>query len=97
MYTRYHESSPLGAFFPGFPTLVKGYFTKKAGTVGHKSHDSCFHKKYVEVEVMTFAAHCIIPKFSDLFSVAIIGSILRLNAYATGGSDWAEAKTSGPP
>jgi len=28
------------------------------GTVGHKSHDPCFHKKYMEAGVMTFVAHC---------------------------------------
>jgi len=28
-----------------------------ACTVGHKSHDPCFHKKYMEVGVMTFVAH----------------------------------------
>ena len=27
-------------------------------TVGHKSHDPCFHKKYTEAGVMTFVAHC---------------------------------------
>jgi len=27
-------------------------------TVAHKSHDPCFHKKYMEAGVMTFAAHC---------------------------------------
>jgi len=27
-------------------------------TVGHKSHDPCFHKKYMETGVMTFVAHC---------------------------------------
>ena len=28
------------------------------GTVGHKSHDPCFLKKYMEAGVMTFVAHC---------------------------------------
>ena len=27
-------------------------------TVGHKSHDPCFHKKYMEASVMTFVVHC---------------------------------------
>jgi len=27
-------------------------------TVDHKSHDPCFHKKYLEAGVMTFVAHC---------------------------------------
>jgi len=26
-------------------------------TVGHKSHDLCFHKKYMEAGVMPFVAH----------------------------------------
>ena len=26
--------------------------------VGHKSHDPCFHKKYMVAGVMTFVAHC---------------------------------------
>ena len=26
--------------------------------MAHKSHDPCFHKKYMEAGVMTFAAHC---------------------------------------
>jgi len=28
------------------------------GTVAHKSHDPCFHKKYMEAGVMTFVTHC---------------------------------------
>jgi len=27
-------------------------------TVGHKNHDPCFHKKYLEAGVMTFVAYC---------------------------------------
>ena len=27
-------------------------------TVGHKSHDPCFHEKYMETGVMTFVPHC---------------------------------------
>jgi len=27
-------------------------------TVGHKSHDPCFHKKYMVAGVMTFVGHC---------------------------------------
>ena len=27
-------------------------------TVAHKSHDPCFHKKYMEAGVMTFVTHC---------------------------------------
>jgi len=27
-------------------------------TVGHKSLDPCFHKKYMEAGVMTFVAYC---------------------------------------
>jgi len=27
-------------------------------TVGHKSYDPCFHKRYTETGVMTFVAHC---------------------------------------
>ena len=32
--------------------------TSKFYTVGHESHDPCFHKKYTEAGVMTFVAHC---------------------------------------
>jgi len=36
-----------------------------ACTVGHKSHDPCFHKKYIEAGFMTFVAHFTIasPKY----------------------------------
>jgi len=27
-------------------------------TMGHKSHDPCSHKKYMEAGVMTFVVHC---------------------------------------
>jgi len=27
-------------------------------TVGHKSHDPCFHKKYMEAGVMIFVTRC---------------------------------------
>jgi len=27
-------------------------------TVGHKSHDPCFHKKHIEIGVMNFVARC---------------------------------------
>jgi len=46
--------------------LVLTDFKKEAamdlaeGTVGHKSHDPCFHEKYMEVGVMNFEAHCTI-------------------------------------
>ena len=32
--------------------------THSSCTVGHKSHDPWFHKKYMEAGVMTFVAHC---------------------------------------
>jgi len=32
----------------------------KLCTVGLKSHDPCFHKKYMEEGVMTFVTHCTI-------------------------------------
>jgi len=38
-------------------------------TVAHKSHDPCFHKKYVEAGVMTFVAHCTEFQTSFLISV----------------------------
>jgi len=46
--------------------LVQMYKTKKGfykidtkySTVGHKSHDPCFHKKYIEEGFMNFVAHC---------------------------------------
>jgi len=31
---------------------------RRQGTVGHKSHDPCFHKKYMEAGVMTLVAYC---------------------------------------
>jgi len=32
-------------------------------TVGHKSHDPCFHKQYMEAGVMTFVTHCTVHTF----------------------------------
>ena len=42
-------------------------------TVAHKSHDApCFHKKYMEAGVMTFAAYCTIRSIeSKIFSALV--------------------------
>ena len=41
-----------------------GYWRRprRRGTVGRKSHDPCFHKKYMEAGVMAFATHCTVLK-----------------------------------
>jgi len=44
-------------------------------TVGHKSHDPCFHKKYKEAGVMTFVARCIWPPCSVLSGSVALGSV----------------------
>jgi len=53
------------ARYPGFTDIdsdkeIKGRTRLKTQvcTVGHKSHDPSFHKKYMESGVMTFVAHC---------------------------------------
>jgi len=38
--------------------LYYAYDGSLQGTVGHKSLDTCFHKKYIEEGFITFVAHC---------------------------------------
>ena len=38
--------------------LVNRVLKNRVCTVGHKSHDPCFHKKHMGAGVMTFVAHC---------------------------------------
>jgi len=38
--------------------LILGNAHFRYCAVGHKSHDPCFHKKYMEAGVRTFVAHC---------------------------------------
>jgi len=47
-------------------------------TVGHKSHDPCFHKKYMVAGVMTFVAHCTVqcrswPTWNILGIIGTVG------------------------
>ena len=34
------------------------YFHKRKCTVGHKSHEPCFHVSLMEAGIMTFVTHC---------------------------------------
>jgi len=49
-------------------------------TMGHKSHDPCFHKIYMEEEVMTFVAYCTPPhvksvNVGDCFTLRLWSSL----------------------
>jgi len=44
--------------FYAFFTHILLVLSKITCTVGHRSRDPCFNKKYMEAGVMTFAANC---------------------------------------
>ena len=61
--TNYNVLSMVSAAWATIQTLssllVSGKIYRNVkSTVGHKSHGSCFYKKYMEAGVMTFVAHC---------------------------------------
>jgi len=61
---------------PRFEWDANGYFlctvwkVLSRSSVGHKSHEPCFHNKYVEAEVMTFVAHCTVRTYTSSRSMA---------------------------
>jgi len=70
------------------PRATSDLSVKKKYTVGHKSHEPCLHKKYMETWVMTFVAHCTSiaffllthnrSKYLEKFSLREIRTIFRI-------------------
>jgi len=59
------------------------YFPKYC-TVGHKSHDPCFHKKYMQAGVMTLVVHYTFAYFSS-FSQFFVKKLKTISYWGCSG------------